>query len=493
MPLRVHDTRRREKVDFSTMSPGKVSMYICGVTVYDLCHLGHARCYLAFDLIHRWLEKSGFDVNYIQNFTDIEDKIIIRAQENGEDWRELVDRNIATYFEDMDALNILRADKYPRCTDYVEQMIEIIADLIQKENAYVADDGVYFDIESAPEKYGSLTGQNIEAVRQGAGGRVDDTGSSKRDHKDFALWKKAKPGEPTWDSPWGEGRPGWHIECTAMSMELLGAQFDIHGGGHDLRFPHHEAEIFQGECHTGIEPVVHHWLHNGFVNIDGEKMSKSLGNFWTIKEILEKVDPMVLRLALINAHYRSPIDMNEQLLTDAEKNMARIEETYRKALLAEEEEPVQLPRAEITSGLPLGRSLGLLEVMASDFAKAMDDDFNSREAIAKLLAAMREISRMMSELSGDDLAAYAGYCVEWIEEHAGQILGLLKSRAEILAEEEEDPRRAEITEKVEQLLVKRAEVRAAKDWAAADAIRDELTAMGVVVTDTSAGPTWDIL
>jgi len=475
------------------MSPGKVSMYICGVTVYDLCHLGHARCYLSFDLIHRWLEKSGFDVNYIQNFTDIEDKIIIRAQENGEDWRELVDRNIATYFEDMDALNILRADKYPRCTDYVEQMIEIITDLIQKENAYVADDGVYFDIESAPEKYGSLTGQNIEAVRQGAGGRVDDTGSSKRDHKDFALWKKAKPGEPTWDSPWGEGRPGWHIECTAMSMELLGAQFDIHGGGHDLRFPHHEAEIFQGECHTGIEPVVHHWLHNGFVNIDGEKMSKSLGNFWTIKEILEKVDPMVLRLALINAHYRSPIDMNEQLLTDAEKNMARIEDTYRKVLLAEEEEPVQLPRAEITSGLPLGRSLGLLEVMASDFAKAMDDDFNSREAIAKLLAAMREISRMMSELSGDDLAAYAGYCVEWIEEHAGQILGLLKSRAEILAEAEEDPRRAEITEKVEQLLVKRAEVRTAKDWAAADAIRDELTTMGVVVTDTSAGPTWDIL
>jgi cysteinyl-tRNA synthetase len=493
MPLRVHDTRRREKVDFSTMSPGKVSMYICGVTVYDLCHLGHARCYLAFDLIHRWLEKSGFDVNYIQNFTDIEDKIITRAQENGEDWRELVERNITTYFEDMDALNILRADKYPRCTDYVEQMIEIINDLIQKGNAYVADDGVYFHIDSAPEKYGSLTGQNIEAVRQGAGGRVDETGSSKRDHKDFALWKKAKPGEPTWDSPWGAGRPGWHIECTAMSMDILGAQFDIHGGGHDLRFPHHEAEIFQGECHTGIEPVVHHWLHNGFVNIDGEKMSKSLGNFWTIKEILEKVDPMVLRLSLINAHYRSPIDMNEQLLADAEKNMARIEDIYRKVLQTEEENPVQLPRAEFTSGLPLARSLGLLERMASDFAKAMDDDFNSREAIAKLLAAMREMSRMMSEIDGDDLAAYAGYCVEWIEEHAGQVLGLLKPRDDILAEAEEDPRRTEIAEKVEELLVKRAEVRAAKDWPAADAIRDELAAIGVVVTDTADGPTWDIL
>jgi len=475
------------------MSPGKVSMYVCGVTVYDLCHLGHARCYLAFDLIHRWLEKSGFDVNYIQNFTDIEDKIITRAQENGEDWRELVERNITTYFEDMDALNILRADKYPRCTDYVEQMIEIINDLIQKGNAYVADDGVYFHIDSAPEKYGSLTGQNIEAVRQGAGGRVDETGSSKRDHKDFALWKKAKSGEPSWDSPWGAGRPGWHIECTAMSMDLLGAQFDIHGGGHDLRFPHHEAEIFQGECHTGIEPVVHHWLHNGFVNIDGEKMSKSLGNFWTIKEILEKVDPMVLRLSLINAHYRSPIDMNKQLLADAGKNMARIEDIYRKVLQTEEENPVQLPRAEIRSGLPLARSLGLLERMASDFAKAMDDDFNSREAIAKLLAAMREISRMMSEINGDNLAAYAGYCVEWIEEHAGEVLGLLKPRDEILAEAEEDPRRIEIAEKVEELLVKRAEVRAAKDWPAADAIRDELAAMGVVVTDTTDGPTWDIL
>lgn len=492
MPLRVHDTRRREKVDFTTMSPGKVSMYICGVTVYDLCHLGHARCYLAFDLIHRWLEKSGFDVNYVQNFTDIEDKIIARAQENGEDWQDLVDRNIASYYEDMDSLNILRADKYPRCTEYVEQMIEIINDLIQKENAYVADDGVYFHVDSAPEKYGALTGQNIEAVRQGAGGRVDETGSTKRDHKDFALWKKAKPGEPTWDSPWGEGRPGWHIECTAMSMDILGAQFDIHGGGHDLRFPHHEAEIFQGECHTGIEPVVHHWLHNGFVNIDGEKMSKSLGNFWTIKEILEKVDPMVLRLALINAHYRSPIDMNEQLLADAEKNMARIEDIYRKVLITEDEHPVQLPRAEITSGHPVGRSLGLLERMASDFARAMDDDFNSREAIAKLLAAIREMSRMMSEMEGDDLAAYAGFCVEWIEEHAGLVLGLLKPRDEILAEAEEDPRRAEIADKVEQLLVKRAEVRAAKDWPAADAIRDELVAMGVIVNDTPDGPTWTL-
>ena len=211
MPLRVHDTRRREKVDFSTQSPGRVSMYVCGVTVYDHCHLGHARCYIAFDLIHRWLEASGYDVDYVQNFTDIDDKIIIRSIESGEDWKDIVDRNIKTYYEDMDALNILRADHYPRCTEYVDSMIHIIQDLIEKDHAYVASDGVYFHVNSAPEKYGQLTGQSIDAVRQGAGGRVNETGDGKRDHKDFALWKQAKPGEPTWPSPWGDGLSLIHI------------------------------------------------------------------------------------------------------------------------------------------------------------------------------------------------------------------------------------------------------------------------------------------
>jgi len=493
MPLRVHDTRRRDKVDFTTMNPGVVNMYVCGVTVYDLCHLGHARCYLAFDLIHRWLEKSGYDVNYVQNFTDIDDKIINRANETGEDWNELVENNIATYYRDMDALNILRADKYPRCTDYVDQMIEITTDLIEKGNAYAADDGVYFSVESAPEKYGELTGQNIDAVRSGAGGRVAGTGSGKRDHKDFALWKAAKPGEPTWDSPWGEGRPGWHIECTAMSMDSFGEQFDIHGGGHDLLFPHHEAEIFQGECHTGCSPVVHHWLHNGFVNIDGEKMSKSLGNFWTISDILEKVDPYVLRLSLINAHYRSPIDMNEQLLKDAEKNHSRLMSVYKAALELMGENCPPLPEGDITSQVPLVKSLGLLEKMAQGFAIAMDDDFNSREGCAKVLGALREMSRMLSELAGDDLGAFAFHCVEWLEDTAGSVLGVLPSREETLAEPEEDPRRAEITEQVEALITRRTEARSAKDWPAADAIRDELNTLGVVVTDTAAGPVWDLV
>ena len=494
MPIRLHDTRRREKVNFTTLEPGKVSMYVCGVTVYDRCHLGHARCYLAFDLIHRWLEASGYDVHYVQNFTDIDDKIIARANELNGDWKALVDQNIQTYYEDMDALNILRADDYPRCTEYVDDMIRITQDLIDKEHAYVADDGVYFDVESAPEKYGQLTGQSIDAVRSGAGGRVGDTGSGKRDHKDFALWKAAKPEEPTWDSPWGPGRPGWHIECTAMSMDYFGKEFDIHGGGHDLRFPHHEAEICQGECHTGHSPVVHHWLHNGFVNIDGEKMSKSLGNFWTIRDILTKVDAMVLRFALINAHYRSPIDMNEALLNDAERNYNRLLECYVNALKARGDgTPVALPQPEITSSQPLVRSLGMLEKMGEGFAKAMDDDFNSREAVAKVLGMVRDISKTMTmDLDEADRSAFAHYSVDLLEETAGRVLGVLPSQEVALAEPEEDPRKAEIADQVEALLVQRAEARANKDWPLADSIRDQLNELGVVVTDTASGPEWDL-
>ncbi|RJU86979.1 MAG: cysteine--tRNA ligase [Candidatus Poseidoniales archaeon] len=494
MPIRLHDTRRREKVNFTTLEPGKVSMYVCGVTVYDRCHLGHARCYLAFDLIHRWLEASGYDVHYVQNFTDIDDKIIQRAKELDGDWKALVDQNIQTYYEDMDALNILRADDYPRCTEYVDDMIRITQDLIEKDHAYVADDGVYFDVESAPEKYGQLTGQSIDAVRSGAGGRVDATGSGKRDHKDFALWKAAKPEEPTWDSPWGPGRPGWHIECTAMSMDYFGKEFDIHGGGHDLRFPHHEAEICQGECHTGHSPVVHHWLHNGFVNIDGEKMSKSLGNFWTIRDILTKVDAMVLRFALINAHYRSPIDMNEALLNDAERNYNRLLECYVNALKARGDgTPVALPNPDLASSQPLARSLGMLEKMGEGFAKAMDDDFNSREAVAKVLGMVRDISKTMAiDLDDADRSAFAHYSVDLLEETAGRVLGVLPSRDIALAEPEEDPRKAEIADQVESLLVQRAEARNNKDWPLADSIRDQLSDLGVVVTDTASGPEWDL-
>ncbi len=278
-------------------------------------------------------------------------------------------------------------------------------------------------------------------------------------------------------------------------MDYFGAQFDIHGGGHDLRFPHHEAEIFQGECHTGCSPVVHHWLHNGFVNIDGEKMSKSLGNFWTIQDILEKVDAMVLRFSLINAHYRSPIDMNETILKDAERNYNRILETYVRALnhFDSDSPRVDLPHAEISSQQPLSRSLGMLEKMGEGFAQAMDDDFNSREAVAKVLGAVREISKVLdSGIDHTDRHAFAHYAVDWLEETAGTVLGVLPSREMALAEPEEDPRRAEVADDVERLLVARGEARASKDWPKADEIRDQLKAMGVVVKDTPEGPSWTL-
>ena len=494
----IYDTRRKEKVSFQPLHSGNVSMYVCGVTVYDLCHLGHARCYVAFDVVHRWLEASGYDVTYIQNFTDIDDKIIKRTNEIGVDFLKIVNENIDAYFEDMDSLNILRADEYPRCTEYVEKMISIIEDLIQKEHAYVATDGVYFHVESSPEKYGVLTGQNIDAVLGGAGGRVSKSGEGKRDHKDFALWKLAKEGEPSWNSPWGDGRPGWHIECTAMSMDHLGEQFDIHGGGHDLRFPHHEAEIFQGECHTGKSPVVNYWLHNGFVNMDGEKMSKSLGNFWTIRDITSKVHPLVLRFALLNAQYRSPIDMNEQLLNDAGINHQRLLDSYRLAFESwngvDENNLRNLPEPNLSSSDSLAHSLGLIEKFAEEFALAMDDDFNTRQAISKTMSIVREVNRLLnSDLDSHDLQSVGFYALELFEQQAGNVLGLLPERENINVEAESiDPKKQEISGLVETLLSQRTQARNDKDWIEADRIRDVLLDMGVTVKDTPDGPVWDL-
>jgi cysteinyl-tRNA synthetase len=496
MPLRVHDTRRRKKVDFTTIEPGKVRMYVCGITPYSPSHLGHARCYVSFDIVHRWLEAKGYDVTYVQNFTDVDDKIINKANEEGIEFSQVAERNIEDYYSVMDAMNVLRADHYPRVSETIDGIIAMIETLLEKEHAYVGDDGVYFHIESAPEKYGMLTGQNIEAVRAGAGGRVGGTGSGKRDHKDFALWKFAKPDEPQWESPWGAGRPGWHIECSAMSLQYFGEQFDIHGGGEDLRFPHHEAEIFQSECCTGTSPLVHHWMHNGFVNVDGEKMSKSLGNFWTISQAMEQFEPLTLRHALLNAHYRNPIDFSEQFLEDGKRSQGRLEDTYREALLASDGGAVKnlttLPRPNLGEE-GLSHSMGMLEKLAEECAMAMDDDFNTREALAKINAALRQISNTLGNgLGEDDKRAFATYAVEWMEEFAGQALGLLPSRDDALAEPAEDPRRAELAPKVGELLVQRAAAREAKDWPAADAIRDELAALGVTVMDTAEGPVWEL-
>ena len=461
MPLRVYDTRSREKRELSTLEDGRVSMYVCGITPYSPSHLGHARCYLAFDVVHRWLEASGYDVDYVQNFTDIDDKILDISDSEGVDYSVVANRNIDDYLEAMDTMNVLRADHYPRVTETIPEIIDMISTLEGQGHAYVGDDGVYFEIDTAPGKFEQLTGQTLEMVRAGAGGRVADTGSGKRDHRDFALWKLAKPGEPSWESPWGHGRPGWHIECSAMSLNHFGEQFDIHGGGHDLRFPHHEAEIFQSECCTESEPVVGYWMHNGFVNVDGEKMSKSLGNFWTIRDAFEHHEPLALRYALLSVPYRNPIDLTPEFLEDAITHFNRLVRAYGESLSSDSESGADLSGA------------------SERFTAAMDDDFNTR-------AAMIEVQAVVSSATGSDVAA-------WLEGHAGNVLGLLPSSEDVIAGlARADSARAEVADRIEALLAERESARDSKDWARADEIRDEIASMGAVVEDGPDGPTWHL-
>jgi cysteinyl-tRNA synthetase len=462
MTLRVYDTRSREKRKLSTLEDGKVRMYVCGITPYSSSHLGHARCYLAFDMVHRWLEASGYDVDYVQNFTDIDDKILDISNSEGVEYSVVANRNIGEYLEVMDAMNVLRADHYPRVTESIPEIIDMVSTLVDKGHAYVGDDGVYFEIDTAPEKFGQLTGQTLEMVRAGAGGRVEDTGSGKRDHRDFALWKRVKPSEPSWDSPWGAGRPGWHIECSAMSLKHFGEQFDIHGGGHDLRFPHHEAEIFQSECCTGSDPVVGYWMHNGFVNVDGEKMSKSLGNFWTIRDAFEHHAPLALRYALLSVPYRNPIDLTPEFLGDAAIHYDRLVEAYGTSLSSDTKSDSDLSGA------------------SERFTAAMDDDFNTRAAII-------EVQGVVSSSAGSDVAV-------WLEEHAGNILGLLPSSDEIRSGlAQADSARAKVAERVESLLAEREVARKSSDWGRADEIRDELVSIGVLVEDGPDGSIWHLI
>ena len=307
VPLRIYDTRSRSKRELETLEEGKVGIYACGITPYSPSHIGHARQAISFDIIVRWLRKSGYEVNYITNFTDVDDKIIAAANDEGVNFLEVADRHIEDYFASMDSLNVIRADAYPRVTETIPEILEMVTELIERGHAYEAEDGVYFEIDTSPEKYGQLTGQTLEMVRSGAGGRVEKTGSGKRDHRDFALWKLAKPGEPSWESPWGAGRPGWHIECSAMSMGALGKTIDIHGGGGDLIFPHHECEIAQSESHNGV-PFSRYWVHAGLVAYQGTKMSKSLGNLVFVSDLRKRIDPRAIRVALMAHHYRTDFE-----------------------------------------------------------------------------------------------------------------------------------------------------------------------------------------
>ena len=465
--LTIYNDLTRAKEEFVPLEPGKVRMYVCGMTVYDYCHLGHARVMVVFDVVYRFLRARGLDVIYVRNITDIDDKIIKRANENGEPFTALTERFIAAMHEDADALGVLRPDAEPKATDHIGAIVAMIGRLIANGHAYVAGGDVYYDVRSFPD-YGKLSGKSIDDLESGA--RVEP-GEHKRDPLDFALWKAAKPGEPAWDSPWGSGRPGWHIECSAMSTEALGNHFDIHGGGADLTFPHHENEIAQSEGATG-GPFVNVWMHNGFVRINEEKMSKSLGNFFTVREILERYRPEEVRYFILTSQYRSPLNYDDEHLRNARGALTRFYTALRGL-------------AEVA---PAGG-----DVFVDRFLAAMNDDFNTPEALAAMFELAREINRVRAE---DELSA-AGLGARLRQ--LGDMLGILQEDADAYLKEGGATKTlsADLTavlvysdEKIEALIQQRADARKARDFAQADRIRDELKENGVVLEDGAQGTTW---
>ena len=458
--LEIYNSLTRTKAPFVPLDPANVRMYVCGMTVYDYCHIGHARVLVVFDVVYRHLcHRFGHEhVTYVRNITDIDDKIIARANENHEDFNALTARFIAAMEEDAATLAVLPPNEEPRATLYMDQIITMIAQLVERGYAYAADNGdVYYDV-SKFEHYGALSGKKLEDLRAGARVEVDE---AKDDPLDFVLWKAARPGEPSWDSPWGRGRPGWHIECSAMSTHCLGHDFDIHGGGMDLKFPHHENEIAQSVGATG-GGFAHVWMHNGFVRVDDEKMSKSLGNFFTIREVLERYRPEVLRYFILTSHYRKPLNYSDQHLDQAQKALTGLYTALR----------------GLTPAVPEGDA-----PYTAQFDAAMDDDFNTPEA----LAVLHELAHDINRLRESDPAGAA---------RAAAVLRELGGRLGILQEEPEAFLRGQAggdgisDEKVEALIAEREAARAAKEWGRADAIRDELAAAGIVLEDGAGGTTW---
>jgi cysteinyl-tRNA synthetase len=458
--MRIFNTQTRRKEEFVPLIPGKARIYSCGPTVYNYFHIGNARPFIVFDTLRRHLERQGYEVTFVQNFTDIDDKMIRRAAEDGTTVRALGERFIAEYYQDADALGIRRATINPKATEHIPEIVTLIQRLEEKGLAYASGGDVYFDAGAFPG-YGKLCGQNLEDLEAGA--RIE-VGESKRHPMDFALWKAQKPGEPAWDSPWGSGRPGWHIECSAMSMKYLGDTIDIHCGGQDLIFPHHENEIAQSEGATG-KPFARYWMHNGFINIDDKKMSKSEGNFFTVRDIARKFDLEAVRMFMLSAHYRSPVNFSAALIEQARSALERLytaREHYRfllrsapdRVLHADEEAFVARVRAAVAG-----------------FDAAMDDDLNTADALGSLFEMVRDANTVLNaESAANAVAAVDSALVEMTG-----VLGLLVRR-------EEGP-----DEAAQRLADARAAARAAKDWQAADRLRDELKALGYMVEDTPQG------
>jgi cysteinyl-tRNA synthetase len=471
MAIRVYNTLTKRKEEFRPLRDNEVRMYVCGPTVYDYTHLGHARTYIAFDVIRRYLEHRGYTVLMVMNFTDIDDKIIKRANETGEDPKELAERFLRYFLEDMKALKVKPADIYPRVTEHIEDIIEFVRKLQEKGYAYEGSDGVYFEVQRFKD-YGKLSGIKLDELRKGA--RVEP-GEGKRNPEDFALWKKAKPGEPKWSSPWGEGRPGWHIECSTMSTKYLGESFDIHGGGNDLIFPHHENEIAQTEACTGHE-WVRYWLHTGFLMVNGEKMSKSLGNFVTIREMLERYDPEVIRLFVLQRHYRSPLDYTEEGMEHARNNLERLYNTLENIRVAME-------RAEISFkwGEEEFEAYEAIRSAREKFYEAMDDDFNTAEAMKAVFEVSNAVNRYLTKVERPK---------ESILRKAMEFFRVVSEVFGIFEDYFREQRAGEEEELIRLLIDVRAQLRKERNFALADRIRAELREMGIQLEDTPQGTVW---
>ena len=486
MTLKIFNTLSRKKEEFQPIEPGKIKMYVCGITAYDRCHIGHARSAVVFDVIVRYLRKRGYDVTFIRNFTDIDDKIINRANEEGISCKELSEREIAHFYEDMDALGVLRADIEPKATEHISDIIALIERLIEGGYAYPSQGDVYFSVRRFPE-YGKLSKRRLEELMVGA--RIMP-GDKKKDPLDFALWKAAKPGEPSWDSPWGKGRPGWHIECSAMSMKYLGETLDIHGGGLDLAFPHHENEIAQSEAATG-KPFVNYWVHNGFVTIKGEKMSKSLGNFITIKEILSIFHPEALRLFLLSKHYRSPLDYSKEALNESTSALDRC---YKALFEAQEICNTNIKKKRPVEEV-VEEAKESIDKLRQRVGEAMDDDFNTALALGHLFEAVRSLNKIIECAKKRPSALYRDILQESSEKikDVAQIFGVLTNEPSKYIEVKNMSALSKAglsLEELEEMIEKRNEARKKKEWETADAIRDELSKKGIILKDTPKGTVW---
>ena len=484
MALRIFNTLTGKKDPFIPLEPGHAKLYVCGITSYDYCHIGHARSALVFDMLARYLRFSGFKVTYVRNFTDIDDKIIKRAAEKGVPWDELAQRFIDEFYIDMDALGVLRPDIEPKATEHIAEMVDIIENLIEQGIAYPAGGDVFFAVDKFPQ-YGRLSGRQLADMQAGARVSVNE---AKENPMDFALWKASKPGEPSWPSPWGPGRPGWHIECSAMSRKYLGKTFDIHGGGQDLIFPHHENEIAQSEAANHC-PFVHHWVHHGFVTIHDEKMSKSLNNFSTVREILEHYDPEVLRFLIFSTHYRNPLDFSETAMQDAAIGLERL---YRCLSLLD-----SMPsHGQAGPGAVTDKDRALLTSLDDRFREAMDNDLNTAVALAALFEAVKCLNRLAKNASAwaeDEVLLLRQAAVTL--RRLGGVLGLLQRQPQEFfhAHRAKLLRGCRLSEEtIDTQIAERDRARADKDWAQSDAIRDQLAAQGVILKDGPDGTVWTV-